>query len=156
MIKIKEIYGYQLGYDESRRFFIIVDTDGTELAYGNTQDKTEEKAKALSKRDFVRIPIIRVNADGRVVKGEITSLDKLSREYWVSMEKEDNFYGSGRGKEMLGSNFMHYHEATERNLDLAKEIEAKAKDIADIKAEIEQLRTAMEKPINLEYFGMEA
>lgn len=152
-IKIKEIYGYTLVYDEKRKTFSIQDIDGTELAYGQTQDEAEAKAKALSKQDFKRIPIVRVEQEGQVTPGELTSLNRDDRAAWISMEKGEDSYGSGRRK--ISLRYDHsYYEATEANLKVIEGIKTKREALKLIKAEIEVLIDTLEKPIDGDFFGI--
>jgi len=152
-IKIKEMYGYNLSYDERLRRFIILDTDGTELAHANTQDEAEVKAKALSKQDFKRIRIVKVEQEGQMTMGELTSLNKDDESAWVSMEKSSHGWGSGRRKIALAYD-KGYYEATEVNLKIVEDIKAKEESLNHIKAEIKALITTLEKPINMGYFGI--
>lgn len=152
MIKIKEIYGFALVYDEYLKRFVIRDTDGTELAYGETQDEAEAKAKILNKQEFKCIRIIKVGDEGRVGRGELTSLNKDDKSFWVSMEKSDS-WGSGRQKVSL-SHMRGYYEATETNLKIIEDIIVKREAADTILAEILSLKETLELPINLDYFGI--
>ena len=153
MIKIKEIYGYKLGYDESQKYFVVEDTNGTELAHDNTQDGAEVKAKALSKQEFKRISIVRVEGEGNVTLGECTSLNKDAEEAWVSMKKEKDGWGSGRQKISLRYNHGYY-EATEANLKILENIRSKREALLQIISDINALKGTLEKPINNKYFGI--
>lgn len=152
-IKIKEIYGYTLLYDERSKRFVVWDTDGTELANATTQDEAEVKAKTLHKQEFSRIPVMRVVSDGRISRGELTSLNRDEKSAWVSMEKSERTWGSGRQKISLRYD-SGYYEATETNLKTVEDIKAKREIIDGILAEIEGLRDTLDKPINLSYFGI--
>lgn len=152
-IKIKEIYGYTLLYDERLRRFIIKDADGTELAHANTQDDAEVKAKALSKQEFKRIRIINVEQEGQSTMGELTSLNRDDKSAWVSMEKDEHAYGGGRRKISLNYD-RGYYEETGANLKILGEIKAKREILNRIKTELKNLIAVLEKPINLGYFGI--
>ena len=153
-IKIKQMFGYQISYDVRRRQFIVEDTDGTELAYAQTQDEIEVKAKALSKQEFKRISIVKVNQEGIITSGELTSLDRADKSAWVSMEKSKYSWGSGRQKISLNSD-RGYYESTDKNLIISENIKAKAEDLNRIRVEINALEATLEKPINRAYFGIE-
>ena len=152
-IKIKEIFGYKLSYDERMKRFIVEDTDGTELAWANTQDEAEVKAKALSKQEFKRIPFIEVKQEGQITTGELTSLNKDDQSAWVSMEKSEDNYGGGRRK--INLRYDHgYYEVIEANLKILEGIKAKRETLNQIKAEIKALIATLEKPIDMDYFGI--
>ncbi len=153
-IKIKEIYGYNLSYDETGKRFVIGDTDGTELAWGKTQDEAEAKAKALSRQEFKRINIILVRGEGEVNLGELTSLNKDDKSAWISMIKG---IGPDSGRRKIDLRYYRgYYEATEANLKTVESIKAKREALLRAQTEITALVGTLEKPINLEYFGMEA
>ena len=152
-IKIKEIYGYNLLYDERLRRFVIEDTDGTNLGHANTQDDAEVKAKALAKREFKRIPIIKIEQEGQSIMGELTSLNRDDKSVWVSMEKSKDVWDSGRQK--IGLVYSEgYYEVTQVNLKILEDIKAKRESLNYIKAEIKDLIATLEKPINMDYFGI--
>ena len=153
-IIINEIYGYQLSYDEVKKRFVIIDTDGTELAHAPTQDEAEVKAKALSKQEFSRIWIMRVRTEGEITMGEITSLNRDEKSAWVSMKISKDSWGSGRQKINLKYDRGLY-EATETNLKIIEDIRLKREILTEIRLEIEGLIDTLEKPINLSYFGLE-
>ncbi len=153
MLKIKEAYGFNLYYDEGRRRFILTDTDGTEVGYGNNQDEAETKAKALSKREFKRIKIFLVRTEGQVILGELTSLNRDEPSAWVSMEQSRNTWGSGREKISLKYD-SSYYEATEPNMRIAVTIKQKRDAIDQTINEIDELIKQLEHPINQEYFGI--
>ncbi len=154
MLKISSVCGYNLAYDESRRLFVITDTDGTELVQGDTQTEAESKAKALSKQEFKRIPIVHVHNSGQVRMGEVTSLNRDDKSVWVSMAKrEDESYGGGRGKVSLDYD-RGYYEATAKNLNIAAEIEMKEKTIKVLLDGIDRLIKTLENPIGRGYFGI--
>lgn len=153
-IKIKEIYGYNLLYEESSRKFIVQDNNGTELASANIQAEAEVKAKALSKQDFKRIPIVEIGHEGQITTGELTSLNKDDKSAWVSMEKSKGGWSGGRQK--INLRYTHnYYEATEANLKILEGIKAKREAVDNILAEIKDLKDTLEKPIDLSYFGLE-
>ena len=153
IIKIKEIFGYKISYDEQRKKFIVEDADGIELANANTQDEAEVKAKALSKQEFKRIRITQVAEEGRVTMGELTSLNRDDKSVWVSMEKSETTWGSGRQKINLRYS-SRFYEATETNLKILEGIKAKGETLDQVKSEIKALIDTLEKPINLDYFGI--
>lgn len=150
-IKIKEIYGYKLLYNDRDRNFIIEDTDGTELASAKTQDEAEVKAKNLSKQEFKRVDIIKVEQEGQITMGELTSLNRKDKSAWISMEKSEHTWGSGRQKINLDYH-RGYYEATETNLKILEEIKAKREVLTQIKTEIKDTIAKLEKPIDLNYF----
>lgn len=152
-IKINEMYGYQITYDQRMRRFLVEDSDGTELACANTQDEAEVKAKSLSKQEFTRIPIARVYIEGRIATGEVTSLNRDEKTAWVSMEKGEDTWGSGRQKISLSSS-KEYYELTGANAEILESIKAKSETLNQIRAEIRVLIDTLEKPINLSYFGI--
>lgn len=152
-IKIKGIYGYNLLYDERGKRFVIEDTDRTELANAKTQEEAEVKAKALSKQDFKRIRIVTVGQEGLTTMGEITSLNRDDKSAWVSMEKDEHTWSSGRRKIDLRYD-KGYYEITEVNLKTLEYIKAKRDTVDSILTEIKSLRDTLEKPINVEYFGI--
>ena len=152
-MRIKEIYGYTLVYDERMRRFLIEDTDGTELAHANTQDEAEVKAKALTKQEFKRIRIMRVVQDGQTVMGELTSLNRDDQSAWVSMGKSEHTYGSGRQRVSLRYDHCYY-ELTEANCKILEALTVKAENLKHIRGEIEALIDTLEKQINLGYFGI--
>jgi len=154
VITIKEIYGYNLLYDEGSRRFVIHDTDGMELAHANTQGEAEIKAKALSKQEFKHISIVKITKEGQLQKGELTSLNKDDKCVWVSMEKSKDIWNSGRRKLNLRLDSGEYYEATETNLKILEAIIAKRETIDTILAEIKALRDTLEKLINLAYFDL--
>ena len=153
MLKIKEVYGFTLSYDESRRRFIITDTDGMEMGYGNNQDEAEAKAKALSKRQFKRVKIFRVYNEGQITMGELTSINPDEPSAWISMEQSAHTWGSGREKTNLKYD-RGFYEATEPNLKVAETIKQKKKVIDQTLKEIKDLVNQLEKPINAGYFGL--
>lgn len=152
-IKIKEIYGYKLGYQESMERFVLEDTDGTELAYGKTQAEVEVKAKSLRQQEFKRIRIIGVQSEGKVTLGELTSLNRDDSSAWVSMEKNKDSYGSGRSK--INLKYDHgYYEETEANLKILENIKGKREVLLQIQSDINALVATLEKPIDSKYFGI--
>ena len=152
-IKIKEIYGYQILYDERLKRFIIEDSDGTELGFGSTQDEAEEKAKVLSKQEFKRISVVEVRRGGEVVMGQLTSLNKDDRSAWVSMEPRSGHRRGEREKIHLRSG-TGYYEATITNLQIVETVKEKGVELQKVEAEIKSLIDILEKPINLDYFGL--
>ncbi|MBU0847026.1 hypothetical protein KKH23_07520 [Patescibacteria group bacterium] len=153
MVKIKEMYGYQITYNPKSRRFLVEDSDGTELAFAKTQDEIEIKAKALSKQEFKRFRIVKVGNEGQVTMGEFTSLNRDDQSGWISMEKGEETWGSGRQKIALRFD-RGYYEATETNLKTLGNIKSKRESLNNILAEIKSLRDILEKPINLDYFGI--
>ena len=154
MLKIKQIYGFDLWYDERRRFFVITDTDGTELTHSERQDEAEIKAKSLSKQEFKRFPIVRVTHEGIIQVGELTSLNRDDKSVWVSMEKSPEMWGSG-GRSKLNLKYDHnFHELTEANAKILEGIRAKHEALKQIEADIEAVVGTLEKPINMNYFGI--
>ncbi len=152
-IKIKEIYGYKLGYQEGLERFVLEDTDGTELAYGKTQSEVEVKAKSLRQQEFKRIRIIKVQTEGVSNLGELTSLNRDDNSAWVSMEKGEDSWGSGRSK--IALHYDHgFYEATETNLKILENIKGRRETLLQIKSDIDTLIGTLEKPINLAYFGI--
>ena len=152
-IKIKELYGYELCYDERSRRFVIKDTDGTELGNAPTQDEAESKAKALTKAEFKRIRVVRVQSDGRVTMGELTSVNKDDKEAWVVLEKGEDTWGSGREKIHL-AHTTGYFEATAKNMTVLENIKKRREIINQTLNEIKSLIETLESPINLGYFGI--
>jgi len=150
-IKIKEIYGYRILYDERLKRFLIEDSDGTEMGFGSTQDEAEAKAKALSKQEFKRISIAKVGRDGEVATGEVTSLNKDERTVWVSIEKGSTW--SGRQKIHLQYGHGCY-EMTVTNASILERVKEKGVELQKVEAEIKSLIEILERPINLDYFGL--
>jgi len=153
MIRIKEIWGYTLSYDERLRRFIITDTDSTELAHSEKQDDAEAKAKALSKQEFKRIPIINVSHGGYSARGELTSLNKDDKSAWVSIEKAEGIFGSGRQKINLKYD-SGYYEVTEENLKILDSIIAEREIVDNALEAISSLIGTLEKQLGLGYFGI--
>lgn len=154
IIKIKKIFGYELNYDEALKRFVVEDVDGIQLAHADTQDEAEVKAKALSKQEFKRIHIVRVETEGQVTMGELTSLNRDDNSAWISMEKTEEGWGSGRQK--LNLRYVcNYYEATEVNLKVLKDIKIKKKTLDQIKIEIADLIKTLERNINSDYFDLE-
>ncbi len=153
MFKIKEVYGFNLSYDERKRQFIITDTDGTEMGVARNQDEAEQKAKTLSKSEFKRINIFCVKSDGRVMMGELTSFNPDDKSSWVSMEKSVHTYGSGRSKIDLNYD-KGYYEASDSNLKIVEAITAKGLTILQTLEDIKELIATLGCPINTDYFGL--
>lgn len=154
-IKIEVIYGYQILYDERLKRFLVQDSDGTELAYGSTQDEAEMKAKSLSKQEFKRISIVRVGDEEEVTMGQLTSLNKDDRSAWVSMETGGDHWRGMSGREKLHLQYDHgYYEATEANLQVVERVKEKRVELQKVQGEIESLIDSLEKRINLGYFGL--
>jgi len=153
MIKIKTSYGFNLSYDERRRLFVITETDGTEVGIAKSQDEAEVKAKALSKREFKRIKIVLVKDDGGTTEGELTSLNSDDVSAWVSMEKSDYTWGSGRSKIDLRYD-RGYFEATPANAKIIESIRAKRLSIDQALKDIAELKGRLESSINKQYFGL--
>ena len=155
MIQIKKILGLDIKYDEQRERFYLYDEAGTEIGSGGTQAEVEKQAKSHSKQKFTRVAIIRFRSDHVLMKVELTSYNGDDMSTWVSMEKPKGAYGSGREKINLGSSYgTGYYEATEKNLVIAAEIEAKGKLVKVLQVEAEALKEQLEKRINKEYFGI--
>jgi hypothetical protein len=153
MIEIKKIHGFKLHYDAERRLFVLIDSEGAEMGFSNTQDEAEDKAKELSKSEFKRIKIIDVYHEGQISQGEITSINRDSLEAWVSMEKSSASWGSGRQKISLRYNNSFY-EATEANNKIIDGIKKHRAIVDQNLNEITELIDKLEKPINTEYFGL--
>lgn len=154
MLKIGNASGYDLYYDESRRFFVITDTDGTEMAHGDSQGEVEGKAKILRKEEFKRIPIFRVDSDKKIRLGELTSLNRDDRVCWASMFRmEGESHGGGRGKVDLRYDRVYY-ELSPNNTELIAKIKAKTDVIDKLRTETNDLIKMLDKPINSEYFGL--
>ena len=153
MVKVAQFADYDIWYDATRRRFILTDQEGNEVASGESQTAVEEKASRLRKEGFKRISIIRVENDGEVIKGELTSINRDEQSAWVSMEVPDKAYGSGRHKVTLRY-ISNYYEATESNLTVAEAIKEKHKVIEQTLEEIRLLRATMVNRIDLDYFGL--
>lgn len=154
MLEIKKVYGFTLYYDERRRFFVLLEDDGTEVGHAQTQDEAEDKAKVLSKQEFKRIPIFKVNdLEGRITTGELTSLNPDDVSAWVSMEKDKDTWGSGRQKINLRYDGGFY-EQTPRNNLILDAIRKQAEILKTAQDEIKALVAQLEKPINKSYFNL--
>jgi hypothetical protein len=153
MIEIKKIHGFKLHYDTERRLFVLINSEGAEMGFGNTQDEAEAKAKKLSKSEFRRIKIINVYHEGQISQGELTSVNRDSLEAWVSMEKSPGNWDSGKRKINLKYN-NDYYEATETNNGIINDIKKHRTIINQNLSEVTELIKKLEKPINAEYFGL--
>lgn len=157
MIQIKKILGLDIKYDEQSERFYLFDADGTQIGSESTQAGVEKQAKSHSKQKFIRVAIIGFDSfDQAVLKGELTSYNADDESAWVSMGKDKGGFGSGRQKINLRHKYgtTSYYEATEKNLKLAAEIEAKGKAAKAMEREAVALRKHLEKGINNEYFGI--
>ena len=154
-VKIGEIHGYQVNYDTSRQYFLVIDTDGTELASAGTQERIEAKAKSLSKQEFKRIPIVFVNSNGRIQAGQITSFDPDDKAAWVSMENTKGRRDGGRQKVNFAYGGGGYYELTPVNTKIIERIISKVATIEQEQLELKSIIATLEKPINLGYFKEE-
>jgi len=153
-VKIGKAEGYNIYYSSTFKNFILKDDDGAELASAKTAEEIEAKAKQLRKQDFKRIRIIYVSRyEGKVNEGELTSINRDDQSAWVSLKEKATTWGGNRTKIRLHYD-TGYYEATEGNLGIAEVIKEKRRAIDGIFKEIEQLVATLEKPINLEYFGI--
>ena len=153
MIKIGKASGFDLYYDESRRFFVIRDADGAELGHGDTQTEAEGKAKSLSKQEFKHIPIVRVVDNGQTAFGELTSLNRDDCSAWVSMKPGQGTYGSGRNKIDLKYH-REYYEDCAANSKIITEIQAKRQLVETALEQITQLIKTLQHRIGESYFDM--
>ena len=151
-IEIKTYGNYKIRYAEQR--FYAIDAQGDRAEEAPTEAELIEKLKVLDKRDFKRVQIYRVEQNGHVQVGVITSIDSGVQEAWINMEKDPSHYGSGRSKVYLSSGRDLYYEQTLANIDKVEQIRQRREHIEGILLEIRALRDQLEKPINREYFGM--
>jgi len=149
--KICTFQDYELYYEGNsyqRDFYAIQDREV--ITRAPTQDALEKKLKGMNKQGFKRIPIMEIhrpyyNDSYTIAFGEVTSLNRDDKEVWVS-------FSGKRSKSGLG--YCPYHEKTEANIAIARQIIAKRKEVSRIEMEIDELRKSMEKPINKAYFGI--
>ena len=155
MIKIAEVAGFTIHYETREKKFVLIDHEGKRVASAFSQEKLEEKAKALQKQEFKRVPILKLESTGQASPGEITSINIDDMTMWVVLKRQytDGSERQVREKERIGSHTGCY-EHTEHNLAVAEKIKEQHAIIDTAYAEARRLREQMEKPINLEYFGI--
>ena len=145
-------YGkYGIFYSSYRGQFIGQDENGEEVEHAATEKELVEKLKARDKSNFQRIPIFKVDRDGTVEEGALTSLTNAGREAWVSMPKTR--YGSGRGKIILGSGLSGYYARIPENEQKVAQIRVIRKQVEEHLAEITSIRDTLDHAINYEYFA---
>lgn len=151
---IGEVKGYTMFYDNRNHLFTLRDSEGEEVGSGKTQEEVEEQADKLSKEGY-KFPIEALQHSMLYLyAGRVTSInpsDKSVRFVRAKVEG-DRFYGGGHTKEKL--RYSHLYEATEANQKIAGEVANRRAQISQLEGEIENLLCQLEKPINLEYFGL--
>ncbi len=133
--------------------FYLIDADGNEIGSATTQAEAEKQAKTYAKQKFSKVDVIQFGYEQKIIRGQLTSYNVDDQSAWVSMEKSRSSYGGARQKVNLRGS-TRYYEATEKNLKLAEEIEAKGREALRVKTEADELKEQLEKNINLEYFGI--
>jgi hypothetical protein len=151
MIKIGTARGYTILYDEKRKLFVLQDAEENEVASGATQQDVELKAEKLSKQAFkFPIPALKVSHLS-LEKGRVTSVNADDRSAYFA--RDDKTYGSHT---KLRFAYDHAYELTEANRRLYEQVEEYRSQIKQIEEKIRNLIGQLEKPINLEYFGLKA
>ena len=151
-MKIKDYRGYEIHMDTEHGRFSLMEGEDT-IAAAHTLKEIEGKAKKRSTTKFTRVPFLKVFQMGNIERGDITSFNHSGREAWATMP--DNKYRK-RQKLSLHSGGRDRFEATKANNERAKEIEKHAAVVGAAIAAIKAMEAEMEKPINLEYFGIES
>lgn len=147
--KLGEVKGYTITYDTRDKLFRLKNKNGDEVGSGKSQDDVELKAEKLSKQPF-KFPIVALKVSHlSIEKGRVTSFNADDRAAYFSFDNKS--YGSHM-KLRLGCDKAY--ELTEANSRLYDEVFKCRSQIKEIEGKIESLIKELEKPINLDYFGL--
>lgn len=152
--KIGELKGFEMLYDPHSKRFLAINTEGEEVAAGKTQEELEGQIDKLAKQKFTfPIRAIRNRGVGYIDEGRVTSLNISERSVWFCKDKKEGEY-SDRGKVRLRYD-RNLFELTDQNAKIMSEIRELLNSIKELEEKIQQKGELLEKPINLEYFGLE-
>ena len=149
-IKIKNIRGYAVFYDPNIKKFQLKDKAGDVVSQAPTHEEVEKSAGKLSKQKFEQTLAIHVTKHG-IRAGRITSLNPEMRQCWIS-------YGDGsfHNREKISLNYDHgYFQKTNHNQSIVAAVNRLIMEAKEIERKIEEQITYLEKPINVEFFGLD-
>lgn len=149
--RIGTVKGYEMLYDARIKRFVAQTAEGEEVASALTQEKLEEQIDRLSKLKYT-FPIKAIHYRGPryVDEGRITSINIDGCSVWFCEDKEK---GAHRGKHNLRYGTGLY-ELTENNAEIMSEIRVNLNSIIELEEKIQLKAKLLEKPIDLEYFGL--
>ncbi|GAI19473.1 unnamed protein product [marine sediment metagenome] len=125
MIKIGTIRGFTIIYDESRRLFVLHDTQNDEVASGATQADLELKAKELSRQAF-KFPIPALKVSGLSLdQGRVTS---------VNMDDQSAYFAFDN------KTYQHHSKLHLRSADAYELTEANSRICAEVAKSQEQIK----------------
>lgn len=153
--KIGRAKNYDMFYDSNRKLFILRDDAGEEVATGLTQVELEKQADKLAKQKFTfPIEAIRYSGPRTLAQGRVTSLNISERSVWFVQNKGEGAY-SYRAKERLGLHSPNLFELTDHNEEILRQIREHQATVNSLEEKIGALAKEFEKPMDLEYFGLE-
>jgi len=149
--KIGEVKGYTITYDARDKLFYLKNPEGDEVGSGKTQDDVEQQADKLAKQDFTfPVPALLRGGTYFLHLGKVTNVN-LKNKSCRFVYQEKGLYLSHTKVHLSSANA---YELTEHNNDIYQKVTALREQIDQLQGEIKGLMNQLEKPINLDFFGL--
>jgi hypothetical protein len=149
-VKITEVQGLQIWYDGRGKIFTLENAQGDVLGSGKTQDEVEEQAKVYAKAAY-HFPINAFESYGMNVKPvKLTSVNIKGKALWLVRENGE------RTKHSFSYGGDSIFEITPHNQEIVTKVHALRDKIDLLEQEAREAIKDLEKPINKEYFGLQA
>jgi len=121
------------------------------VASAFTQEEIEDKAKKLAKNVFEPFEVLKLEYEARVRYGKVTSVNIDERSVMFVYTDLPH----GRAKEKVRFQSSDLYLRTDHNEQIMAQIAAFQATIDEQRARIKGLKGELEKPIGLEFFGVE-
>lgn len=153
--KITEVEGYTIVYEPRDKAFYLKDASGEIVGQGKTQDEVEEQAKKLAKQGFKPIAAVMITGM-KVDLGRVTSINLANQSVRFSYDdKQQSIWGGTRGATKVGLRYgANLFELTNQNQSIKEQVDGLLAERDKIEEQIKELKSQLEKPINLAYFNL--
>lgn len=154
--EITEVEGYRIVYEPRDKMFYLKDADNETVGQGKTQDEVEEQAKKLAKHGFKPVAALK-HGNLELDTGRVTSINIASQSLRFSFdEKKRSRWGVERGAIKCTLRFgSGLYELTDHNQSIKEQVDGLSAEIDKLQEQAKGLIKQLDKPINLEYFGLQ-